>query len=465
MEGLKLLNDKSKTIIQFRGGSRSGKSHLIAVWIFLRMLYYPGSSHLCARFVRARARQTVWAQTILPMAKMFQRAGLCTIHDSNTEMSVRMYNDSFLLIDGLEPSRIDGVLGSERGTIWLNECNENAWRVVQLLFSRLNDTARHEKTGEIIVPKLVADNNPTTKASWDYKLFIRKIHPTSNDPHRKVDEIASMHFHPSHNRENQSPGYIEMLESGSREFKQRFLEGEYGSSKGLVYSINEDVHVIDGFEPPPPGKPRKLGWTLARAVDFGYWPDPFVCLWMAYDQAKNKLYFYREWQAHKMLVRSHAHMMYQLSAEDHGVEITDDEDEFYASQKKGAYQSIEDQYDWTECDHDREDRETLEAAGIRTQAADKRRDIGHDHVIDLLHYDLEKGKKPTIYIDRRCVNLLTEFESYRWIEEGESKKKDQDRETRGPDHCMDCLRYGSMRMIPPFNASIFGNFGKTETRY
>lgn len=450
-EAWKIFDDPAITYFLARGGARSGKTHVLCRYTATRALIFPNTAHLIARYIRARARQTIWQQTLLPMAKELQALGLARIIEASENLSIRFKNGSYILVEGLDPSRIQGVLGSQYATIFLNECNEISWSVVELMTSRLNATARNA-AGEMIQRKMLADCNPTVKSSWDYNFFVRKLNPGDKSPRNDPEKITSFWFHPSHNTANQAPGYIATLESGSPDFRKRFLEGEYGSFEGLVYRLNHEVHIVDPWRPDP--NRRKVSMVLGRAIDFGFWPDPFVCLWIAHDLIRQTLTIYREWHMHKLTVRAHAHQIYRMSQEDVGLTnaVPADEDEFYQQMKQGRFAKIQNAYGWTVCDHDRSDREDLAVAGIENENADKRRQTGIDHIMDLM--DFNTRKKPRLFVTRDCTNTILELESYRWreVKEGRDNKraKDKDdRETAGPDHCMDSLRYGAMKAIPP----------------
>lgn len=472
-----VLTNDSFTRIQFEGGSRSGKTFLICWWILKLADQYPGSRHLVARFARVKANGTIWQQTLLPMAKTLERYGAAKINYSN--LRIDFLNGSYVVVDGLEPSRIEGVLGAEYSTVFINECNENKWGTIELLFSRLTQTCTKHSIdkqgnflpdhGKPIIPKLITDLNPTTKTSWHYKLFHLKQDPVSQNPRPDAKNITYVHFRPSDNIKNQAKGYIETLESGSEQFRKRFLYGEYGSFEGLVYTeFNPDVHVIDHYELPQ--KNRRGNYTFGRAIDFGFWPDPFVCLWFCHDIAQGKVIIYREWYQRKVIVRDHAKHIYRLSYEDlpeedkkkfhsllSGMNGKDDPfgdtDDFYHLLKRGRMKIIQNQYDFTVCDHDSEDRATLHAALIETESADKRRHIGFEHVSELLSHS--EHKRPTLYVTRDCTNTITEFESYRWAAEKDDDKKKKDRATaNGDDHAMDALRYGMMKLIPPSKGDL-----------
>lgn len=63
-EGWKLLASPKKTRILFDGGSRSGKTALIAEYLVRRALQYPGSRQLAARKHRAHAKTSLWSDTL-----------------------------------------------------------------------------------------------------------------------------------------------------------------------------------------------------------------------------------------------------------------------------------------------------------------------------------------------------------------------------------------------------------------
>lgn len=444
---LRILTSDDKTRIQFEGGSRSGKSHIICAWILLRAANYADSAHLVARFVRAKAEKTIWTQTLLPMAKKLREQGACEIN--LTEMKIDFANGSYVLVDGLEPSRIDGVLGAGYSTIFVNECNENGWNAIEQLFSRLTQTATRPD-GKAIVPKFITDLNPTAKNSWHYRLFHLKLDPRDGSPRKDAPRIVHLHFHPRDNAANLADGYLETLQSGGEDFQRRFLHGQYGSHEWLVYKLDE-AHIIDHFQI----RQRRGDVRLIRAVDFGFWPDPFVCLWICQDYITGHVIIYREWYMHKMLVRDHAKHIYKLSAEDlpsGPIPVPDDTEEFYAQLKRGAFQKIQSLYAATVCDHDREDRETLHAAGIMTEPADKRKITGVEHMTELMSFS--EHKKPTLLIHRSCVNLITEMESYRWKDPKDGQTNVKDRVTVGADDCLDSARYGMMKLVPPRTAEF-----------
>lgn len=410
LEGAKLLADPHKKYLLFYGGSRSGKSFLSCYFIRHRARKYAGSKHLVVRYSFANAKKTIWLHTLLALLKDDEDQGLCQVNAA--EGLAKYRNGSLIMLGGLEPSRIDSVLASEYGTIFITEANENRYQDVEILFSRLNDTSAAE-TGESIPLKLICDLNPTFDTNWTNVLFRRGIDPTSRQPKGNYSEYAYLHFKPEDNAVNLAAGYIESLKSLSPGHRKRFYEGEYGTYEGLVYRFSEEAHIVTDFKIP-------VHWARGRAIDFGF-THPFVCLWGAYDADNETLYIYREYSASGLTVRQHAAEIDRLT----------------------GFERIA----FTVADHNAEDRATLRENGIQTIAADKQVLAGIDRLTELLRYG--EGKRPNVRIFRSCVKLIEEFYSYRWRDTGVNLK-DREVVKQNDDH-LDALRYLCMQTFPHSN--------------
>lgn len=401
LEGLKILSDKSKKFIKFWGGSRSGKTFLIIRAIRIRCHKYPNSKHLVCRYSFANAKKTIWLQTMLPEFRKDEKLGLCKINLS--EGIIHYKNGATVMLGGLEPSRIDSILGAEYSTIFVSEANENKFQDIENLFSRLNDTSNDSK-GNQIHCYFICDLNPTVVSSWTYQVFMKGINPNDGKTLNNYHLFTDLWFTPYDNEKNLSNGYIkENLESLSTAKKKRFLEGQYGSYEGLVIKIDENRHIVDDFEIPD-------HWLRWRGIDFGY-IHPFVCLWVAYDKANECAYVYREYVVTKQTVKTHSAEIKKLS--------------------KGEV------YHRTVSDHDAEDRATLEENGIQTIAANKEVILGLDLMIELF-----ENPQTKVRIFRSCTETRMSLDSYRWKNSEMAVKKGNDREVvKEDDDCADALRY------------------------
>jgi len=416
--GAELLADVTKKYILFYGGSRSGKTFLACHFIRHRARKYAGSKHLIARYSFANAKKTVWIQTLRPLLREDERRGLCSINETTGITTYK--NGSIVVLGGLEPSRIDSVLAAEYATIFITEANENKFSDVEQLFSRLNDTAMDED-GNIIPLRFICDLNPTVNSHWTNILFRAGLDPQTKEPRANYHEFGFLHFRPEDNEENLAGGYIESLRSLSPAMKKRFYEGEYGAYEGLVYQLDEPVHIVDDF-----GIPRQ--WARGMAIDFGY-THAFGCLWGALDESNETLYIYKEYKQKRITVRQHSIVLKEMMGWN----------------GEGHFRQ-EDYVSWIVTDHDAEDRATLKENEIITLPANKEVLVGIDNVVDLLYHD--EDKKTNIKIFRSCTELISEMYSYRWKEQT-TVRLPKDREVvKEDDDLCDCLRYLVMKFFP-----------------
>lgn len=403
-KGARLLASPSKKFIQFYGSSRSGKTFLAVDYIFRRALRYARSYHIICRHSFANAKKTIWLQSIKPYAIKLEKAGLCKI--ANDAGIITFFNNSIILLGGLEPSRIDSILAAEYATIFITEANENSWATVEKLKTRLNSQAKNKK-GKKIIPKLITDLNPPTANHWTFQVWHKGQNPETKKPIEGFKNYGALQFKAEDNKKHLSKDYINILKNLSPAQKKRFYDGEFGSYDGLVYQIEEAVHIVEPFTIP-------TEWEKARSIDFGF-THPFVCLWTAWDSANETIYLYREHIKTGLTVRQHANKIKELSGKE--------------------------KYKFTVADHDAGDRATLRENGITTIPAKKDVLAGIDTVTDILYNN--KERKARLKIFRDCIMTINGFYSYRWKTTGTSQK---DREVlKENDDEMDALRYAVMQ--------------------
>lgn len=398
LEAARLLTGKQYTRILLYGGSRSGKTYLTCSWLDTRAKQYAGSRQIVFRRTYSDAKGSVWSQTLEPILKL--NGSIVKIY--RQPCMAEFSNGSIIELGGLHPSEIDKHLGKEYATIYMNEISENGYQHVPILLSRLN--ARNaDANGGIVVPKLVADENPPTTHHWSHKFFILKQDPETGLPFTNADRIVLMQINPQHNAQNLSSDYLATLEAMSPRDRQRFLLGEFGQTKGLVYdNFDPEIHLFDVAE-------IRKDWPRYTAIDFGF-THPFVHLWAAYDQSNETLYIYREHYKTGITTPDHARIINQLSA-----------GESYVARVS---------------DHDSGDREILRQHGINTIPANKDVKTGIGVVYDLFH-------RNKIKISRDCRNLINELYSYRWKDNQNAKDREPVKED---DHALDALRYLCMHV-------------------
>ncbi|MFD5631594.1 phage terminase large subunit [Streptomyces sp. NPDC127072] len=139
--------------------------------------------------------------------------------------------------------------------------------------------------------------------------------------------------------------YFEKLDALTGVRRLRLRDGKWAAAEGLIYAeFDEAVHLVDWFKIPD-------AWTRWISVDFGY-TNPFVMQWWAEDP-DGRLFLYREIYHTRRLVEEHAKQAKELMEWPSG--------QLREPRPRGVI-----------CDHDAEDRATLEKhLGMSTTAAHK----------------------------------------------------------------------------------------------
>lgn len=208
--------------------------------------------------------------------------------------------------------------------------------------------------------------------------------------------------------------------------KLRLGEGKWAAAEGLVYADFDDtIHVIDKL---PAGSEQ---WTRWWTVDFGY-SNPFV--WQSWaEDPDGRLYLYREIYRTQRLVEDHAKDI--LAA------VTDARGQWTEPRPRAIL-----------CDHDAEDRATLERhLDMPTQPARKTVSDGVQAVQSRLR--VQPDGKPRLYMVRGAltqpdellqesklpISTYEEIGGYVWPVNVKADKRENP--VKENDHGMDAMRY------------------------
>jgi phage terminase large subunit len=227
-------------------------------------------------------------------------------------------------VAGLDKS--SRILSAEHDIVYVNQAEELTLDDWETLTTRTTGRAGHMPYSQTI-----GDANPSWPQHWMYQresierfYSWHKDNPTLFDP--ETGEATQQGEHT-----------LSVLSQLTGLRRARLFEGRAVQAEGAVYdSYNPVVHLKDAF-------PIPADWRRFRAVDFGF-SNPFVCQWWAMD-GDGRMYCYREIYHTQRLVEDHARDIVQLSQ---GERI-----------------------EATVCDHDAEDRATLERHGVPTVGAKK----------------------------------------------------------------------------------------------
>lgn len=334
-------------------------------------------------------------------------------------------NGSEIVVGGLDkPGKI---MSTEYDLAYVQEAielNEDAW---EALTTRL-------RNGVLPYQQLLADTNPDSPRHWLKKrcdigrcLLLESRHeenPTLWD--RAAGEWTES-----------GRKYIEKLDALTGARYQRLRRGRWVQAEGVVYDgWDRAVHLIDPFPIPPQ-------WPRYWSIDFGY-TNPFVCQFWAED-SDGRLYLYREIYRTQRLVEDHARAILEAASA-----IVDGIEKWLPGRADPRPRVIV-------CDHDAEDRATLErhlrvsttpafkAVSPGIQAVASRLKVAGDGKPRLFVFrgalvrrdmDLDEAKKPC------CTE--EEFDGYIWDKTaaaGHKEKRPKEVPIDFNNHGMDALRY------------------------
>lgn len=325
---------------------------------------------------------------------------------SYTKQQYEYPNKSVIVLAGMDKS--SKVLSSQFDIIYVNEGTEITESSYETLITRL-------RNGVAPYQQIIVDVNPDNEFHWlnvrASQGAMKHIVTVHSDNPRYYDEVSGDYT-------QAGLDYIERLNRLTGVRKLRFLDGKWASNEGIVYpDFSIYRHVIDLDD-----VPEITSHFLS--VDFGY-SNPFVAQLWGKD-GDGRLYMLAEVYFTKRTVRVHSDAIKQMCA------------------KFGA-DCI------AVCDHDAEDRATLEENGIGTIPATKAIRRGIQLVEERLK---DTNGKPRIYFVRDSImeidtslsdsalptGTIQEFSSYAWPS-SRANKNESEVPVDAYNHGMDAMRY------------------------
>jgi|SRR5579883_659782 len=393
--------------LMLAGPAGTGKSRACLEKVNALAVRYRGSRHLLLR-------KTLTSLTASGLVT-FEQKVRPEIHgatffggNAHTPAHYRYPNGSSVAVGGLDrPTR---VLSTEYDAAYIQEATELTEEEWELVGSRL-------RNGVLPFQQLVGDCNPDAPTSWVLARAGRGVLRLLDSRH----EDNPLYW--DHRAGDWTPagrdyvlGRLEAL-TGVR--YKRLRLGQWVAAEGQVYEEwDRALHLVDRF-PIPPAWPRYL------AIDFGY-TNPFVCQWWAEDP-DGRLYRYRELYHTRRLVEDHATAIRAACA---------------GEPRPRAII----------CDHDAEDRATLErhlgwtttpahkavSPGIQAVAARLRR-AGDGRPRLFLLRDALLGRDSEREAARQPCCTEEEIEAYVWDTSANRRRGEEP--LKRDDHGCDAMRY------------------------
>ena len=394
--------DRSPVML-IAGGAGSGKSAFAAEKIHALCLAYPGSMGLIVR----KMRESMQNSTLLFFESEVLR-GDPSVRHLKSAHHFEYSNGSILAYGGMKDEaqrQAIRSIGTKGGVDW-------AWMEEANAFTQADfDELKLRMRGRVAPwTQIILTTNPDSATHWINQNLIHGKQASYYSP--KPEDNPTL-----------TPEYLASLRGLTGVVRDRMCLGKWVQAEGVIFpEFDRQIHVIDPFT-----IPRE--WRRIRVIDFGF-VHPFCCQWWAISPDGN-MYLYREIYKTRVIVSEHAERIKALS--------------------KG--ESIE----ATICDHDAEDRATLEKHGICTttaykdvtrglQAVRARLNVLTDRagaIVSGLHRlhlfcDALVEEDPELKRQRRPTCTAQEWERYVWASKSQGLKEQPVKEM---DEGMDCTRY------------------------
>lgn len=298
------------------------------------MLANPGARGLIVRKVRDSLSSTglvTWREHVIPEALAL---GVVSYYggSSSEPPQYRYGNGSKVMIGGMDkPTKI---MSSEYDMIFVQEAIELTETDWESLTTRL-------RNGRVSFQQLMADTNPDADTHW---LHQRAVSGRTTMLACRHEDNPTL-FDDTGQPTEEGRVYIGRLDNLTGVRKERLRHGRWVSAEGMIYEDwNPEIHLRQIADPP-------ASWDRYWAVDFGF-TNPFVLQCWAVDD-DGRLHLYRELYRTRRLVEDHARDI--LAA------VTKTDGTWREPRPRAII-----------CDHDAEDRATLERhLGMSTVAAHK----------------------------------------------------------------------------------------------
>jgi phage terminase large subunit len=362
---LQLMHARGAEIV-LSGAAGTGKSRACLEKLHAMAMANPGMRGLIARKTAVSLTSTALVTYREIVAAEALASGEVAFYGGSAQeaASYRYGNGSTLTIGGMD--KASRIMSSEYDAIYVQEATELTEDDWETLTTRL-------RNGVVSFQQLMADTNPSSPTSWLYQRCQRG--QTVMIPCRHEDNPR---LYDDGEWTAEGAAYLAILEALTGVRYLRLRKGVWAAAEGLVFDgFDPAVHLHKHIANPP------ADWVRYLAVDFGY-RNPFCCQWYARDN-DGRLYMYREIYMTGRLVEDHARQILELI-------------------RKGDGHQPDQMPREVICDHDAEDRATLERhLGLSTVAAHKAVSEGIQAVQSRLKVDATG--KPGLYL---CRDALVE---------------------------------------------------------
>jgi len=435
---VELFKSTEKEVL-ISGPAGTGKSVAALFRMHLAALNNPGFRGLIVRKTAASLGSTTLVTFEKKVASEALAEGVVVWYGGSPREApcYRYYRDgsvsSTIVVGGMDkPAKI---MSSEYDLIFVDEATELTVTDWESARTRLRNGRRARQ-------QLMGACNPDSEHHWMNQRAtegrLRMLYSTHRDNPAYVNRDGSL--------TEAGRDYIDGTLAGLTGIRRkRLYEGKWTSAEGVVYDgWDPAIHLVDRM--PTSSKT----WIRYYSVDFGF-SNPFTCQFWAEDP-DGRLWLYREIYRTKRLVEDHAMDILATVRRPHG-DVNWTQSGRTPDPKNPAH------WEWNEpkpraviCDHDAEDRATLERyLGMSTVAARKSVSDGIQAVQSRLK--VQPDGKPRLFVVRgalvepdpdlaaakKPLCFADEIPGYVWPTGVKPDKREAP--VKEDDHAMDAGRY------------------------
>lgn len=402
------------------GPAGTGKSRACLEKLHAMMLLNPGARALIVR----KTHRSLSATGLVTFREHVLTEALAAklvwwYGGSGEKPAAYMYsNGSTAVVGGMDQAM--KIMSSEYDLIYVQEATEMTVDDLELMTSRL-------RNGRISFQQLLMDCNPQQPSHLLKKRCDAGTTVMLHARHEDNPVLFDVLPDGTYVLTERGRDYIGKLDALTGVRKLRLRHGQWAAAEGIIYEDwRPEVHLSDR-------KVLPYEWTRMWGVDFGY-TNPFVWQMWAIDP-DGRLWLEKEIYRTQRLVEDHAKDILDVVTKQDGV-----------TWKYPRPAAII-------CDHDAEDRATLERhLGLGTTAAQKTVSDGIQAVQARLR--VQKDGKPRLFVLRdslvsrdesitesgKPLGCVQEIEGYVWEPEAGGRPS-KDKPLKLHDHSMDTMRY------------------------
>lgn len=409
-----LLESRAPEVL-LSGPAGTGKSRACLEKLHLQALKYPRMRGLIVRKTQTSLGSTAlvtWREQVVPEA--LANGTVRWYGGSQQEAAQYRYsNGSTIVVGGMD--KATKIMSSEYDVAYVQEAIEltvNDWEAIT---TRL-------RNGRLPYQQIIADTNPDTPRHWLKQRADRGDTLMLESRHEDNPVLVNA----DGTLTERGAAYLGKLDALTGVRHSRLRRGLWVAAEGQIYEQwDPAVHVIDRF-------PIPAGWTRWWSIDFGY-TNPFVLQCWAED-GDGRLYLYRELYRTRRLVEDHAKDILRLVA------------------PGGTWREPRPRA--VICDHDAEDRATLERhLGMSTAAARKTvsdgiqavqarlRPAGDGHPRLFVFRDALAQRDSELEDAKRPACTAEEVPGYVWAVKPGNVEGLKEEPVKENDHGADALRY------------------------